>query len=182
MRRWPPRALDQPQRDHLPAAAHASRRRLPRAHLHAGPRAALRRPPDARQLPRLAGRRRRAARKASWCRSAASAWCACARRHAGSPSPRRRCAAAARSTLADAGADRALPEDPARAIRASNWVGNGPHWVAVMLGSREARCWRCSPTSPRWASWSSAWSRLGRAARPTSGARLRAHAACRRIR
>ena len=42
-------------------AADHDRRRLPRAHLHAGDRAAVRRAPDARDVPRLAGRRRRAA-------------------------------------------------------------------------------------------------------------------------
>ena len=49
------RALDQPVRDHLPAAADRPGGRLPRAHLHARRRAAVRRPSDARQLPRLAG-------------------------------------------------------------------------------------------------------------------------------
>ena len=52
------RALDQPERDDLPARAHRPGRRLPRAHLHAGRRAALRRPSDARQLPRVARARR----------------------------------------------------------------------------------------------------------------------------
>ena len=48
------RALDQPERDDLPARAHRRRRRLPRPHLHARRRAAVRRPSDARQLPRVA--------------------------------------------------------------------------------------------------------------------------------
>ena len=69
------RALDQPVRDHLPAAAHRRGGRLPRAHLHARRRAALCRPPHAGQLPRLAGGRRPAARRpAWWCSNAASAW------------------------------------------------------------------------------------------------------------
>ena len=107
------RTLDQPQRDHLPAAAHASRRRLPRAHLHAGPRAAFRRPPDARQLPRLAagGRAQREGEVVQECGVGRCASCAVTAR--GSRSPRRRCVAAARSTRPRWRRSRAL-EDPAR--------------------------------------------------------------------
>ena len=47
------RALDEPVRDHLRAPAARPVRRLPRADLHPGGRAAVRRPPDARHLPRL---------------------------------------------------------------------------------------------------------------------------------
>ena len=92
------RTLDQPVGDHLPAAADdSSRRRLPRAHLHAGRRTALRRPPHAGQLPRLAGCRRGAARApTSWCRNAGSASCASGATARGWPSRRRRCAAAGR--------------------------------------------------------------------------------------
>ena len=56
------RPLDQPVRDDVRPAADRARRRLPRAHLHAGGRAAVRRPPDARHVPRLARRRRHARR------------------------------------------------------------------------------------------------------------------------
>ena len=45
--------------------ADAARRRLPRPHLHARRRAAVRRPPDARHVPRLAGGRRDARRPAT---------------------------------------------------------------------------------------------------------------------
>ena len=53
-------------------AADRRRRRLPRAHLHARRRAAVRRPSDARQLPRVARAGRPAAgAPARWCSSAA---------------------------------------------------------------------------------------------------------------
>ena len=76
-----------------------ARRRLPRAHLHAGARAAVRRTPDARDLPRLARGRRRAGRRRrdrpgvprrprAASAAPSTAW----------PSPRRRCCAPARST------------------------------------------------------------------------------------
>ena len=55
------RALDQPERDHVPARADRSGGRLPRAHLHARRRAAVRRPSDPRQLPAWLGARRPAA-------------------------------------------------------------------------------------------------------------------------
>ena len=55
------RELDQPVRDDVRPAADGRRSRLPRADLHAGGRAAVRRPPDARHVPRLARGRRRAA-------------------------------------------------------------------------------------------------------------------------
>ena len=51
------RAVDEPVRDHLPAAADRSRGRLPAADLHPAPGAAVRRAPDAGQRPRLARRR-----------------------------------------------------------------------------------------------------------------------------
>ena len=57
------RALDEPVRDDLPAAADRPGGRLPRAHLHPRRRAAVRRPSDARHLPRLARRRRHAAER-----------------------------------------------------------------------------------------------------------------------
>ena len=55
------RALDDLERDDVPAAADGRSGRLPRAHLLAEPRAAVRGPPDARNVPRVARSRRQAA-------------------------------------------------------------------------------------------------------------------------
>ena len=72
--------------------ADAARRRLPGPHLHAERRAALRRPPDARHVPRLAGGRRASRRPATTsCRSARPGSCGSAAPTAASRSPRRRC-------------------------------------------------------------------------------------------
>src|SRR5262245_1121531 len=51
------RRLDQPLRDHVPTAADQAGGRLPAADLHPERGAAVRRPPDDRQCPRLAGGR-----------------------------------------------------------------------------------------------------------------------------
>jgi PhzF family phenazine biosynthesis protein len=48
--------------------------------------------------------------------------------------PLRRSGEVDAATLAQIARCLKIPRD---AIRASNWVANGPHWVAVMLGSRE---------------------------------------------
>ncbi len=48
--------------------------------------------------------------------------------------PLRRSGAVEEATLAQIVRCLKIPRD---AIRASNWVSNGPHWVAVMLGSRD---------------------------------------------
>ncbi|MBS0435460.1 MAG: PhzF family phenazine biosynthesis protein [Proteobacteria bacterium] len=48
--------------------------------------------------------------------------------------PLRRSGEVDEATLAQIARCLKIPRD---AIRASNWVSNGPHWVAVMLGSRE---------------------------------------------
>ena len=48
--------------------------------------------------------------------------------------PLRRSGEVDAATLAQIARCLKIPRD---AIRASNWVSNGPHWVAVMLGSRE---------------------------------------------
>ena len=48
--------------------------------------------------------------------------------------PLRRSGEVDEATLAQIARCLKIPRD---AIRASNWVANGPHWVAVMLGSRE---------------------------------------------
>ena len=85
------RALDEPVRDDVRASRRRRRRRLPRADLHAGRRAAVRRAPDARHLPRLA--RRPAARRTranGSCRSAPPGWSPCAGRRTGWRSRRRR--------------------------------------------------------------------------------------------
>ena len=116
-------------------------RRLPRAHLHAGRRAAVRRPSDARQLPRLARARRPAA--------AAGRGRAAVRRRPGAHPARRRAAlafaapplrAAARSS-ADAAASRvaALRHASAAASRAAQWLDNGPSWLALLLDSPPTR-------------------------------------------
>ena len=108
-------------------------RRLPRAHLHAGRRAALRRPSDARQLPCLAAGRRRAegggpivqqcARRA-WCRSGttanASAFAAPPLRRS-APSP---------SLLAKVAAALGLK---AQQIVAAQVLDNGPGWLGLLL-------------------------------------------------
>ena len=52
------------------------------------------------------------------------------------PSPcRRRCAVRARSSRL-AREDRTRPAHQPQAIKASQWVDNGPGWVAVILGGR----------------------------------------------
>ena len=133
------RALDQPERNHLPAPAHRPGRRLPRAHLHAAPRAALRRPPHARQLPRVAGGGR--------CVAGRRRDRAAVRRRPDPHSPQRR---AARIRRAAAAAYRAAGRRAARAHRARRlslraedvlghqWVDNGPGWAAVRLRSADA--------------------------------------------
>ena len=97
----------------------------------------FRRPPDARQLQRLAGRRRATAPcrrrgAAVRCRPGAGA--------AHGPAPGLRGAAAraqrARSTRPRSHTSPRALRVERGAIRASQWVDNGPGWVAVMLGSR----------------------------------------------
>ena len=86
------RPLDEPVRDDVRAAADATRRRLPRADLHPVPRAALRRPPDAGHLPRLArGRRRPARRRRDRAGVRRRPGPGAPRPPTASPSPRRRC-------------------------------------------------------------------------------------------
>ena len=111
-------------------------RRLPRAHLHARRRAALRRPPDAGQLPRLAGGRRpAAAATAWWCSNAASAWCACGATARGWPSPAPPLRRSGPLDAAAAGARSAQALRPGRGARcvASAGLDNGPGWCAVLL-------------------------------------------------
>ena len=102
-----PRALDEPVRDDVRAAAGVAGRRLPRADPHPGPGAALRRASDARDVPRVARGRRRPAprgrdragvRRRPRARSVA--------RRAVSPSPPRRSYAPARWTTSSPGACR----------------------------------------------------------------------------
>ena len=109
--------------------------RLPRAHLHARRRAAVRRPSDARQLPRLARARRRAeGRRSRSCSNAASAWCdirAEAGRTAFAAPPLAhgggRGADCSPQVLRGAGAGAA-----ARCV-ASQWLDNGPRWLGLLL-------------------------------------------------
>ena len=128
------RALDEPQRDHLPARAHGARRRLPRAHLHARRRAAVRRPSDARQLPRLAGAGgapRRAGEVVQQCgvglvRIRLGDGRRCLRRAGTAPS-RRRAGDCSRASS---------PRSACRERRAGEpSLDNGPTWVGLLLDS-----------------------------------------------
>ena len=92
------RELDEPVRDDVRAAADRPGGRLPRPHLHAGAGAAVRRPPDARHVPRLARGRRRAARRAPIVQECAAGLVRVRRTPTGSPSRRRRSSAPGRST------------------------------------------------------------------------------------
>ena len=152
--------------------------RLPGAHLHAGARAALRRAPDARHLPRLAGGRRHAAaaRRRS-CNSAPPGWCRCAATADGlafaAPplvrsgaveealrrAHRRRAAHRARATILAArvgrqrarlggGAARAAPTRCCRATAASS-ISTWACW-AVPARFAQARS-RCARSFPRTA-------------------------------
>ena len=112
--------------------------RLPGAHLHAGGRAAVRRAPHARHLPRLARGARRGARD----RRAGVRRRARARAPDGPPasrSPRRRWSARGRCEEPLVERDRRRPAGSS-APRSSTpqWVDNGPGWVAVLLASAEA--------------------------------------------
>ena len=113
-----------------------ARRRLPGPHLHARRRAAVRRAPDARDVPRLArarrraggGRRRRAGvRRRSRPRPP----------HAGRPGVRRAAAdplRPGRPPTSLAPITTMLDLDPAAVVDAA-WVDNGPGWVACLLDS-----------------------------------------------
>ena len=122
------------------------RRRLPGAHLHAGRRVALRRPPHARQLPCLAGGRRPAARGRTWSAGMRRrAWCACG---ATARARLRRAAAAAQRAAGcrPAGADpRGAGLDRGRRAR-RQWVDNGPGWCRGAARFAPRRCWRCGRT------------------------------------
>ena len=116
------------------------RGRLSRAHLHGRGRAALRRPPHAGQLPRLAARRRQSARRRSTsCRSAGRASCPSGGvdgRLAFEAPPLRRL-----GTRRAGGPERCFGH-PAASSRGdivdSQWVDNGPGWLVIMLASAEA--------------------------------------------
>ena len=175
------RALDQPVGDHLPAAAHRCRRRLPRAHLHARA-ASCPSPATPRWAAATPGWPPAACRAtpAWWCRSAASAWCACGAsggRLAFAAPPLRRSGPLDEPLLQRIVAALGLTR---RDVLHHHWVDNGPGWCAVMLhsaaqvlacrpdaallGDAEARhrrqapgrargaCSRCAPSCRRWAS------------------------------
>ena len=128
--------------------ANRSRRGLPRAHLHALRRAALRRAPDARLVPRLARGGRKAATPGlvvQQCgvglvrvRCAGRAW----------NLRRRPCAVPARSSPTcwrrSPRHSRCQPSD----IVHHQWVDNGPGWCAVMLRSAT----QVHSLKPDWAS------------------------------
>ena len=130
------RPLDEPVRDDVRAPADGPRRRLPRPHLHARRRSCRSRPPDARDVPRLARGRRLAARSgADRPGLRLRAGRGPPRRRTSSPSRRRRCCARARSTRRDlervaAGAGHRRGE-----IVDATWADNGPGWMAVLLES-----------------------------------------------
>ena len=123
---------------HVRPPADAAGRRLPGADLHPEPRAALRRPSDARDVSRVAagrrpadGRRHRAGVRR--------------RTRAGAPgrrptwrSPRLPSCVAARSTTSSSPTlTAAAGIDPATVV-AAEWVDNGPGWIALLLDSVEA--------------------------------------------
>ena len=142
------RALDQPVGNHLPAAADRRRRRLPRAHLHAERRAAVRRPPDAGQLPRLAGGRRRAARRrrgGAAVRRRPGAHPARRRRGRAWRSRRRRAGAAARWTRPTVERIARCLGVPRSAIVAHEHCDNGPPLDGGAADVGRRRCWRCRP-------------------------------------
>ena len=118
-----------------------ARGRLPRADLHAQPRAALRRAPDARHLPRLAGGRRAPTRDRIVQECGAGLVDDPPHRPPAWPSPRRRSCARARSRTTSwtrSSPCSALDRD---AIVDSQWVDNGPAgWRSC--SARSTRCWR----------------------------------------
>ena len=100
-------------------------------------RAPVRRPPDARDLPRLAGGPRRRRPTAS-CRSAAPGSSPCGGRRTGSRSPRRRCCGRARSRRRSSSRSPPSCGSTARKIVDAQWADNGPGWIAILLESAEA--------------------------------------------
>ena len=142
------RRLDQPVGDHFPAAAHASRRRLPRAHLHA--RAANCRSPAIRRWAAATrGCRPAASRAASYIvqECGVGPGEAPARRR---PPGLRRAAAAQAAPLPSPTVwpSRARPRAEARSTSSPrSCCDNGPNWLGVLLRSAADRCWRSSPTA-----------------------------------
>src|SRR5262249_5876374 len=128
------RALDQSLRDDFPPAADGSGRRLLRAHFHTWRRAPLRRASDARLMPRLARRGRKAvqieSRRTAMRPRARAPWHG-SRLECVAP-PLRRAGVLEPDVLAKiVKALTLLPSD----IVHHQWVDNGPGWCAVMLGS-----------------------------------------------
>ena len=119
----------------LPPARRAGR--LPRPHLHPGRRAAVRRPPDARDLPRLArgGRRPRGRRHRAGVR----------RRARPRPPHRAGLAFAAPPLVRSGPVEEKLIGEIAGVLGISRaeildaqWADNGPGWVAVLLEDADA--------------------------------------------
>ena len=116
-----------------------ARGRLPGPHLHARRRAALRRPPDARDLPRLAGRRRHGrARPADRIVQECPAGLVTVRRGedglAFAAPPLLRTGPVEAAVLDHVASLLGIGRDD---IVDSQWVDNGPGWMAVLLGSVE---------------------------------------------
>ena len=140
------RALDEPLRDDVRAGAGGPGRRLPGADLHPGLRAAVRRPPDARHLPRLARGRRRA--DAGEDRPGVRRRARPGAPHGGRARVRRAAADAVRARSRTRSSTQSPRSRIDRAeIVDAQWVDNGPGWVAVLLESAEAVL-ACGPA--RW--------------------------------
>ena len=128
------------------SAADASRGRLPRAHLLPGARAAVRRPPDAGQLPCLARARRPAARREHIVQECGVGLVRIRRdgqRLAFAAPPRRRSGPLDEADVQLIARGLGVPRDE---IVAHAWCDNGPRWRGVMLRSAErvlARAARC---------------------------------------
>ena len=160
------RELDEPLGDDVPAPADEPRRRLPRADLHDHLGAALRRPPDARLVPRLArlGRRGRGRRRRR----------AGVRRRAGSDPPERREAGLRRAAAVAIGSRRRRPARPHRAHRRLRRDRRGVGRQRTRLGGRAVaeRRRRAAPDARlRWNARPQA--RRGRACAAGSRPRLR---------
>ena len=131
------RELDEPVGDDVRAPADGRGRRLPRAHLHAGGRAAVRRPPDARHLPRLA-RRRATTTGDVIVQECEAGLVRCAARRPAWRSRRRRSSARAPVDEKLVGEIAGVLGISRAEILDAQWADNGPGWVAVLLESAEA--------------------------------------------
>ena len=172
------RELDEPVRDDVRASADRARGRLPGADLHARPRIAVRGPPDARHLPRLADGRRRLAQAARGDRPGVRrrARRGAAARRTGTRSRPRRCVAPGRSRRSSCSAS---PRRSASSERRSS-TPSGP--TTGRPGSRSCSptpmpCWRSGQASSTSTSASPARARPARR-RPSRCARSSRRTAC----